>query len=206
MNVTRLGLGTNFKKQHNLGGQLHFAERTAPEAPSAPQRWNRRPGSTATHWRAASVPGSVRRRTVTRSDADWSASRPRSPAAGLSPNPPTTPASPLRRRETHDSVLQSPLRPDAQPLPSLGARQGARKTVSRGAPSGRWSVFPGVDAPARSAVMELPEASIGAGPQCAETRPFRAQSVGQRGRGGSPRWWPLRLDILDTGCWISVKP
>jgi len=126
--------------------------------------------------------------------------------AGLSPNPPTTPASPLRRRETHDSVLQSPLRPDAQPLPSLGARQGARKTVSRGAPSGRWSVFPGVDAPARSAVMELPEASIGAGPQCAETRPFRAQSVGQRGRGGSPRWWPLWLDILDTGCWISVKP
>jgi len=102
--------------------------------------------------------------------------------------------------------FKSPLRPDAQPLPSLGARQGARKTVSRGAPSGRWSVFPGVDAPARSAVMELPEASIGAGPQCAETRPFRAQSVGQRGRGGSPRWWPLWLDILDTGCWISVKP
>jgi AraC-like DNA-binding protein len=35
MNVTRLGLGTNFKKQHNLGGQLHIAERTAPEAISA---------------------------------------------------------------------------------------------------------------------------------------------------------------------------
>jgi hypothetical protein len=49
----------------------------------------------------------------------------------------------LRRPEPHDPPLQSPLRPDAWPLPRLGARQGARKTVSRCAPSRRGTVSQG---------------------------------------------------------------
>jgi hypothetical protein len=47
-------------------------------------------------------------------------------------------------------------------LRDIDTAQRIRPTASTGAVSST-----GVDAPARSAVMELPEASIGEGPQCA---------------------------------------